>query len=107
VHFASDVAVTCPHTCGHATATGREPVQIEADNQVATVVVPVAALACDVAGSVPNFEHSPGGHVGRRSVRSRRAHRVVRGCHDAETERKLLLRHRFEVSAPQWPSDSD
>ena len=63
MHFACDVAVTCPHMCGHATATGREPVQIEAENQVAPVVVPVAALACDVAGSLLNFDNSPGWHV--------------------------------------------
>jgi hypothetical protein len=44
---------------GHSTATESEPVQVEEDNHVATVVVLVTALASDVASSVLNFDRSP------------------------------------------------
>jgi hypothetical protein len=35
-----------------------DPAEIEQDDHVSTVVVPVAALACDVVGWVPIFDHS-------------------------------------------------
>ncbi len=59
VHFSCHVAAKYPHLCVHPTANESEPVQVEEDNHVATVVVRVTALACDVAGSVLNFDRSP------------------------------------------------
>ena len=71
VHSSCDVAATHPNLCGHPKATVSEPVQVEEDNQVATVVALLTALACDVAGSVLSFDRSPAPR-GLTPVRSRR-----------------------------------
>jgi hypothetical protein len=63
VQSSCNVAAKYLHLIGHPTATESEPVQVEEDNRVAAVMVPVTALACDVGGSVPNFDRSPGAHV--------------------------------------------
>jgi len=63
VNSSCDVAATHPNLCDHPKATESEPVQVKEDNHVATVVVLVTALACDVAGSVLSFGRSPAGHV--------------------------------------------
>jgi len=58
VNSSCDVAAKHPNLCGHPKATESEPVEVEEDNQVATVVVLVTALACDVVGSVLRFDRS-------------------------------------------------
>jgi hypothetical protein len=56
VHSSCDVAAKYPRLGGHPTAIESEPVQVEEDNHVATVVVLVTALACDVVDSVLSFD---------------------------------------------------
>jgi len=58
VHCSCDVAAKCPRLGGYPTAFESEPAQVEEDTQVATVVVKMTALACDVVGSVLSFGRS-------------------------------------------------
>jgi hypothetical protein len=59
VNSSCDIAAKYRRLGGHPTASESKPVQVEEDNQVATDVVCVTALACDVANLVLNFHRSP------------------------------------------------
>jgi len=64
VHSSCDVVAKYPRLCGDPKAIESELVQVEEDNHVATVVVLVTALACDVVSSVLSCDQLPGSHVG-------------------------------------------
>ena len=58
VNSSCDVAAKCPRLGGYPTAIESKPAQVEEDSQLATAVVQVTALACDVVGSVLSFDRS-------------------------------------------------
>jgi hypothetical protein len=74
-HSYGDVAAMHPSLCGHPKAAGSDPLEIEEDDQVETVVVLVRPLACDVIGVVSSFERFGARRFGLSGHAVRDAHR--------------------------------